>query len=158
MLYLSTGDGGTQGDPEGDAQSLGSLLGKILRLDVGIPPSAIDRVAPRLRTQGEGAASACCACAGRSPTSRCSENCSVVAGGRLHVGKREYRLQRVRHARRRPNKRVRVKVPLGAKAREAIAGGPEASPQGPRRREPARPRRDRQPLEAGHRSSSASKR
>ena len=34
-LYLSTGDGGIQGDPEGDAQNLGSLLGKILRLDVG---------------------------------------------------------------------------------------------------------------------------
>ena len=42
-LYLSTGDGGTQGDPEGDAQNLGSLLGKILRLDVGVgaaPPVA----------------------------------------------------------------------------------------------------------------------
>ena len=37
-LYLSTGDGGTQGDPEGDAQSLASLLGKIIRIDVGIPP------------------------------------------------------------------------------------------------------------------------
>ena len=35
-LYLSTGDGGTQDDPEGDAQSLASLLGKVLRLDVGV--------------------------------------------------------------------------------------------------------------------------
>ena len=33
-LYLSTGDGGTQGDPEGDAQNPSSLLGKILRIDV----------------------------------------------------------------------------------------------------------------------------
>ena len=39
-LYLSTGDGGTQGDPEGDAQSLGSLLGKILRIDVDPAPGA----------------------------------------------------------------------------------------------------------------------
>ena len=36
-LYLSTGDGGTQGDPEGDAQSLGSLLGKVLRSRRGSP-------------------------------------------------------------------------------------------------------------------------
>ncbi len=45
-LYLSTGDGGGQGDPENDARSLGSLLGKMLRLDVGVsappvtPPAA----------------------------------------------------------------------------------------------------------------------
>src|SRR3954452_6008805 len=49
-LYLSTGDGGTQDDPENDAQSLGSLLGKILRIDVGIPQAAGDTTAPRLRT------------------------------------------------------------------------------------------------------------
>jgi glucose/arabinose dehydrogenase len=34
-LYMSVGDGGgTQGDPEGDAQSKASLLGKILRIDI----------------------------------------------------------------------------------------------------------------------------
>ncbi|MCE7948905.1 MAG: glucose dehydrogenase [Chloroflexi bacterium CFX4] len=34
-LYLSVGDGGgTQGDPDGNAQNLSVLLGKILRLDV----------------------------------------------------------------------------------------------------------------------------
>jgi glucose/arabinose dehydrogenase len=33
-LYIGTGDGGAQGDPEGRAQNLDSLLGKILRLDV----------------------------------------------------------------------------------------------------------------------------
>src|SRR3954453_4695124 len=49
-LYLSTGDGGTQDDPENDAQSLGSLLGKIIRIDVGIPRSTGDTAAPRLRT------------------------------------------------------------------------------------------------------------
>jgi hypothetical protein len=32
-LYASTGDGDLQGDPEGDAQNLGSLLGKILRIN-----------------------------------------------------------------------------------------------------------------------------
>jgi glucose/arabinose dehydrogenase len=33
-LYVSLGDGGSGGDPEGHGQNLGSLLGKILRLDI----------------------------------------------------------------------------------------------------------------------------
>jgi len=33
-LYIATGDGGGSGDPDGNAQDLSSLLGKILRLDV----------------------------------------------------------------------------------------------------------------------------
>jgi glucose/arabinose dehydrogenase len=33
-LYVGTGDGGSAGDPDNNAQNLGSLLGKILRLDV----------------------------------------------------------------------------------------------------------------------------
>lgn len=45
MLYLGIGDGGSGGDPQGNGQSLGTLLGKIIRIDVdpaltpyGIPP------------------------------------------------------------------------------------------------------------------------
>jgi glucose/arabinose dehydrogenase len=34
MLYLSLGDGGSEGDPQGNGQSLGTLLGKIIRIDV----------------------------------------------------------------------------------------------------------------------------
>jgi glucose/arabinose dehydrogenase len=34
MLYMGLGDGGNAGDPQGFAQNLQSLLGKILRLDV----------------------------------------------------------------------------------------------------------------------------
>jgi glucose/arabinose dehydrogenase len=33
LLYLGLGDGGGQGDPNRNAQSLGSLLGKVLRID-----------------------------------------------------------------------------------------------------------------------------
>jgi glucose/arabinose dehydrogenase len=33
-LYISTGDGGGSGDPDNNAQDLGSLLGKMLRIDV----------------------------------------------------------------------------------------------------------------------------
>ena len=41
-LYIGTGDGGSQGDPQGRAQNPDSLLGKILRLDVdGGEPYAI---------------------------------------------------------------------------------------------------------------------
>ncbi|WP_420995760.1 PQQ-dependent sugar dehydrogenase [Cupriavidus sp. 30B13] len=35
MLYAGTGDGGGGGDPAGNAQNTASLLGKMLRLDVG---------------------------------------------------------------------------------------------------------------------------
>lgn len=33
MLYIGMGDGGGAGDPDGNAQDLGSLLGKMLRID-----------------------------------------------------------------------------------------------------------------------------
>jgi glucose/arabinose dehydrogenase len=34
MLYVSLGDGGNQGDPDGHGQDIGTLLGSILRIDV----------------------------------------------------------------------------------------------------------------------------
>jgi glucose/arabinose dehydrogenase len=37
-LYIGTGDGGGGGDPSGNGQNPGSLLGKILRIDVEPPP------------------------------------------------------------------------------------------------------------------------
>ncbi len=38
-LYIAMGDGGAGGDPGNQAQLPGTLLGKILRLDVGVPDS-----------------------------------------------------------------------------------------------------------------------
>lgn len=37
MLYIGSGDGGSGGDPGNRAQNLGTLLGKMLRLDVDLP-------------------------------------------------------------------------------------------------------------------------
>ncbi|MBC8506101.1 MAG: PQQ-dependent sugar dehydrogenase [Anaerolineales bacterium] len=41
FLYIGTGDGGSAGDPEGNAQNLSSLLGKMLRLDINVSPYSI---------------------------------------------------------------------------------------------------------------------
>jgi glucose/arabinose dehydrogenase len=41
MLYIGMGDGGSAGDPEGNAQNPNSLLGKILRIDISKRPYEI---------------------------------------------------------------------------------------------------------------------
>lgn len=54
-LYIGLGDGGSEGDPLGNGQSLGTLLGKILRIDIdagdpyAIPPDNpfVDRAGAR---------------------------------------------------------------------------------------------------------------
>lgn len=51
MLYISTGDG-QYGDPAGNAQNLGSLLGKILRIDVTTLPYAIPEDNPFAGEEG----------------------------------------------------------------------------------------------------------
>lgn len=56
FLYISLGDGGSQGDPNGNGQNLGTWLGKILRIDPsqanGETPYAIPASNPFADTQG----------------------------------------------------------------------------------------------------------
>ena len=123
FLYLSTGDGGTQGDPEGDARDLGSLLGKILRIDVGRAaappvPQPTDTTGPALRTRVK-RLQRVLRLRGVVLYVRCSEPCSVAAGGRLRIGRRVYRMRRVAGAgQARP--RLRLKVRLTKRGRRAL--------------------------------------
>jgi len=123
-LYLSTGDGGTQGDPEGDAQNPSSMLGKILRIDV------------RLSSTGPGAGAGpdltAPSLAARAPRRqrvlrlrgavvyvRCSENCSLSAGGTLLVGRRKVLLRRL-SASLVANHRTRLLVRLRPRGRRLL--------------------------------------
>jgi glucose/arabinose dehydrogenase len=120
-LYLSTGDGGGQGDPGNDAQNPGSLLGKILRLDVDPavgPPTAVDTVAPTLRVRVK-RRQRVLRLRGAVAYVRCDEACSVIAGGRLRIRKRAYRMRRVAKAAE-AGRRARVKVLLTKKGRRAL--------------------------------------
>jgi glucose/arabinose dehydrogenase len=56
FLYIGTGDGGSGGDPDNHGQNLGSLLGKLLRIDVdkrgGERPYAIPPSNPFIKRKG----------------------------------------------------------------------------------------------------------
>jgi glucose/arabinose dehydrogenase len=118
-LYLSTGDGGTQGDPEGDAQNPSSMLGKILRIDVGSsgPPSA-DSVAPVLSARAA-RRQRVLRRRGAVAYARCNENCTLEVGGTLTIGHRKLQLRHVRRALT-ANQRARVVVRLRSRARRLL--------------------------------------
>ena len=121
LLYLSTGDGGTQGDPEGDAQNLGSLLGKILRIDPSAgaaPPPIADTAAPRL-TSRVPRRQRVLRLRGAVAYVRCSEACTVKAGGVLRIGKRRVRMRSASRASQ-VSRQLRVKVVLPRKARKPL--------------------------------------
>jgi glucose/arabinose dehydrogenase len=119
MLYLSTGDGGTHPDPEGDAQSLGSLLGKIVRLDVFsprpvAPPPLVappaDTTAPTLRTRIR-RRQRVLRLRGAVAYARCNEACSVRAVGALAIGRRRLAMRpAVRAAQVGDRTRLRVRL------------------------------------------------
>jgi glucose/sorbosone dehydrogenase len=116
-LYLSTGDGGTQGDPEGDAQNPSSLLGKILRFEVGIPPVVSARVPRRQRVLRLG---------GAVVYVRCSEACALEAGGTLRIGRRKLLLRRAAgsaEASSRTRLTVRLRKRSARLLRRALARG-----------------------------------
>jgi glucose/arabinose dehydrogenase len=53
MLYIGLGDGGSGGDPFGNGQNLGTLLGKLLRIDpTGASPYAVPPDNPFVAEQG----------------------------------------------------------------------------------------------------------
>jgi glucose/arabinose dehydrogenase len=53
MLYVPLGDGGSAGDPHGNGQNLGVLLGKLLRIDVDHgSPYSVPADNPFVRTRG----------------------------------------------------------------------------------------------------------
>jgi glucose/arabinose dehydrogenase len=112
-LYLSTGDGGTQGDPEGDAQNPGSLLGKILRIDVGVSPPVVpgpDVTAPALSARAP-RRQRVLRLRGAIVYVRCSEACTLRAGGTLRIGRRKL-LMRGASRTLTANTRARVRVSL----------------------------------------------
>jgi glucose/arabinose dehydrogenase len=57
-LYISSGDGGSAGDPLGSGQDLGSLLGKILRIDVDSDAGAAAYTIPADNPFADGAGGA----------------------------------------------------------------------------------------------------
>jgi len=88
-LYLSTGDGDLKVDPQNDAQSLRSLLGKILRIDVR--DAKPDRRAPRLRVRVASEQRVLRAKAAMAYAS-CNESCSLIASARIRIGRRAFDL------------------------------------------------------------------
>jgi hypothetical protein len=113
-LYLSTGDGGTQGDPEGDAQNPSSLLGKILRIDVSaappLPAVAPDQTAP-IVTLRVPRRQRVLRLRGAVAYVRCDEACTLEAGGTLLIGSRRLLLRRaVGNAQPSPHTRLKVRL------------------------------------------------
>jgi Glucose / Sorbosone dehydrogenase len=125
-LYLSTGDGGTQGDPEGDAQNPSSMLGKILRIDVSTtappPPGGggpvADVTAPVVSARAP-RRQRVLRLRGAVVYVRCNESCSLRAGGTLVIGRRKVLLRRAQ-ATLGANRRARLVVRLRPRARRLL--------------------------------------
>ncbi len=125
-LYLSTGDGGTQGDPEGDAQNPDSMLGKILRIDVAMasPPPAggggpvPDLTAPIVSARAP-RRQRVLRLGGAIVYVRCNEGCTVNAGGTLLARRRKLLLRRVTTALA-ADQRARLRLLLRPRGRRLL--------------------------------------
>ena len=114
LLYVGTGDGGGRGDPHGNAQNLGSLLGKMLRIDpFGGEPYAIPPGNPFVGVAGRPA-------------------------GDLRLRPAQPLAALVRPADRRPRDRRRRPGPVGGDRRRSRAGRRRAQLRLERVRGPAR--------------------
>jgi glucose/arabinose dehydrogenase len=140
-LWITTGDGGGQNNAHNNSQNLGTLLGKLLRIDpeppgvgrpecVGsIPPGpggpGADTTAPQIRTRVP-RRQRVLRLGGVVAYVRCSEACTLEAGGTLRVGKRRLLLRRA-VASGSPSPRTRLKVRLRKRSvrilRRALASG-----------------------------------
>ena len=138
-LWVSTGDGGGSDNQFNNAQNIGTLLGKILRIDpdppgVGgarcggpAPPAAgsTDTTAPSLSTRAP-RRQRVRRLRGAVVYVRCSEACTVDAGGTLLVGRRKLLLRRA-SGQAQPTPRERLKVRLRKRStrilRRALANG-----------------------------------
>ena len=141
-LWVSTGDGGGSNDQYNNAQNMSTLLGKILRVDpdppgvggpacgtpAALPPGAgggPDTTAPAVRTYLP-RRQRVLRLRGAVAYVRCSEACSVAAGGTLRIGSRRLQLRRAAGSAQ-PSPRTRLKVRLRRRSarilRRALANG-----------------------------------
>jgi glucose/arabinose dehydrogenase len=138
-LWVTTGDGGGQNNQHNNAQNVGTLLGKILRFNpnppgvggtacaaAASPPAGnADTTAPTLRVRVP-RRQRVLRLRGAVAYVRCSEACSVAAGGTLRIGSRRLLLRRAAGSAQ-PSPRTRLKVRLRRRSarilRRALANG-----------------------------------
>ena len=139
-LWVTTGDGGGQNNQHNNAQNVGTLLGKVLRFNpnppgvggtacagAAAPPPAgtADATAPTLSVRVP-RRQRVLRLRGAVAYVRCSEACTVQAGGTLRIGSRRLLLRRATGSAQ-PSPRTRLKVRLRRRSarilRRALANG-----------------------------------
>jgi glucose/arabinose dehydrogenase len=139
-LWVTTGDGGGQNNQHDNSQNVGTLLGKVLRFNPnppGVggtacaaatppPPTGIaDTTAPALNVRVP-RRQRVLRLRGAVAYVRCSEACTVEAGGTLRIGSRRLLLRRATGSAQ-PSPRTRLKVRLRRRSarilRRALANG-----------------------------------
>jgi glucose/arabinose dehydrogenase len=120
-LWVTTGDGGGQNDQFNNAQNLGTLLGKVLRINPNPPAAATtapDTTAPVLRTRIK-RRQRVVRLGGVVLRARCSEPCSLAVRGRLRIGRARYRMRPLTQSAQ-VGQRVRIKLRLTRAGRRAL--------------------------------------